>query len=119
MQVPFGVSTLAQVAAVASLSAEDELLARVQLIVAERDRVVAGLIASGLHPADTEANFVWLRLGDRTIDFATGCDGVGLSVRPFAGEGVRLTIGERAANDRLLEFADGWAKRAAISATRD
>ena len=45
--LPFGVSTVAQAAAVASLEAEDELLERVDAIVAERDRVVAGLVAQG------------------------------------------------------------------------
>ena len=39
--VPFGVSTLAQDAAVASLGAEDELLERVDALVAERTRVTA------------------------------------------------------------------------------
>jgi histidinol-phosphate aminotransferase len=30
---------------------------------------------------------------------------VGLAVRAFPGEGVRVTIGEPAANDRLIEVA--------------
>ena len=37
--LPFGVSSLAQAAAVASLAAEAELFERVDAIVAERDRV--------------------------------------------------------------------------------
>jgi histidinol-phosphate aminotransferase len=110
VQVPFGVSSVAEAAAIASLSAEAELLDRVQAIVGERDRVVAGLIAAGLHPAETEANFVWLRLGDRTLAFATACEEVGLSVRPFAGEGVRVTVGEALANTRFLEFATAWSR---------
>ena len=43
VQVPFGVSTPAQVAAIASLAAEDELLARVAAIVTERHRLAAAL----------------------------------------------------------------------------
>ena len=111
VQVPFGVSTLAQVAAVASLEHEGELLQRVRAIVAERERVVLGLRGLGVDPADTEANFIWLRLGAQTLDFAGVCDDVGLSVRPFDGEGVRITIGEPEANDRLLEVAANWAAR--------
>ena len=107
--MPFGVSTLAQVAAIASLAAEDELLERVRRIVSERGRSTRPR-AVGLQPAETEANFVWLRLGDRAVDFAAGCDSVGLSVRPFPGEGVRITIGEPEANTRLLEFATAWAR---------
>ncbi len=45
--VPFGVSSLAQVAAVASLDAEDQLKARVADLVAERARVVAKLSENG------------------------------------------------------------------------
>lgn len=109
VQVPFGVSTPAQVAAIASLEAETELLARVEVILAERRRVAAALANLGLHPADSEANFVWLPLGERSNDFAASCEREGITVRPFEGEGVRITIGERAANDRLLKTVTAWA----------
>ncbi len=102
VQVPFGVSTIAQMAAVASLDAEAELLERVETIVAERNRLVQGLDDLGARPAETEANFIWLALGEDTSAFAARCDEVGLSVRPFPGEGVRITVGEPEANDRLL-----------------
>ena len=45
--VPFGVSQLAQDAAVASLRAEEALLVRVEALVAERARVHAALLAQG------------------------------------------------------------------------
>ena len=108
VQVPFGVNSIAQAAAIASLHAEEELLERVQAIRVERTRVEAGLLAAGLKPSDSEANVVWMRLGDRTMAFAAGCDAIGLSVRPFDGEGVRITIGEPEANSRLIEFAESW-----------
>jgi histidinol-phosphate aminotransferase len=108
VQVPFGVNSIAQAAAIASLHAEEELLERVQAIRVERARVEAGLLAAGLKPSDSEANFVWMRLGERTMAFAAGCDAIGLSVRPFDGEGVRITIGEPEANSRLIEFAESW-----------
>ena len=109
VQVPFGVSTVAQAAAIAAFGCEDELLERVRGIVAERHRVVAALEAMGAHPADSEANFVWLRLGERTTAFADACESVGLAVRPFAGEGVRITIGEPEANDRFLKVVAAWS----------
>ena len=111
VQVPFGVSTVAQAAAIASLAAEGELLERVRAIRDERERVMAGLQAVGLAPADSEANFVWLRLGDDAAAFAETCGREGLSIRPFPGEGVRITIGEPEANTRLLEVAREWADR--------
>ncbi|MFE4592408.1 histidinol-phosphate transaminase [Streptomyces laurentii] len=110
--VPFGVSQLAQDAAVASLRAEDELFGRVGALVAERERVHAGLVAQGWTVPDTHANFVWLRLGERTMDFAAECERQGVVVRPFAGEGVRVTIGEDEANDLFLKAAEGFRRDA-------
>ena len=48
VSLPFGVSTVAQAAAIASLERQDELLERVDALVAERARVVAGLREVGL-----------------------------------------------------------------------
>ncbi len=110
VQVPFGVNSIAQAAAIASLDAEGELLDRVKDIVSERSRVAAALVAAGLVPAESEANFIWLRLGERSMEFAGGCELRGLSVRPFAGEGVRITVGEAEANDRLIEFSEQWVR---------
>ncbi|MGI8993788.1 MAG: histidinol-phosphate transaminase [Nocardioidaceae bacterium] len=106
--LPFGVSDVAQEAAIASLDAEVELLQRVKELVAERDRVWASLTEQGWPIPGAEGNFVWFELGDATVDFAAGCDRAGLSVRPFPGEGARVTIGEPPANDRLLEVAGQW-----------
>ncbi|NUS13984.1 MAG: histidinol-phosphate transaminase [Streptomyces sp.] len=108
--VPFGVSQLAQDAAVASLRAEPALLERVAGLVAERSRVVAELAAQGWTVPETQANFVWLRLGERTADFAAACERAGATVRPFAGEGVRITVGETEANDLLLQAAADFRK---------
>lgn len=103
--LPFGVTALAQTAAVASLRAEGELRERVETLISERDRVVDALRSSGLEPCDTQANFVWLPCGERTTEAAELLERHGLLVRPFAGEGLRATIAERAANDRLLALA--------------
>ena len=105
VSLPFGVSSVAQAAAVASLAAEPELLERVDALVAERDRVVAGLREVGWEVPEPQGNFVWFGLGDRTADFAAAADEVGIVVRPFAGEGARVSIGEPEANDRLVELA--------------
>ncbi len=104
----FSVNALAQAAAVASLAAEGELLDRVDLVVAERERVRSALLGQGWPVPPTEANFVWLRLGGQTLEFAEACDTAGISIRPFAGEGARISIGEPAANDAFLEVAAGF-----------
>ncbi|MEU6219677.1 histidinol-phosphate transaminase [Streptomyces sp. NPDC047022] len=108
--VPFGVSQMAQNAAVASLRAEDELLGRVGSLVSERTRVVDALRAQGWTVPETQANFVWLRLGERTVEFAAVCEQAGVVVRPFPGEGVRVTIGEAAGNDIFLKAAEGYRR---------
>ncbi|MER6051670.1 histidinol-phosphate transaminase [Streptomyces sp. NPDC001793] len=108
--VPFGVSQLAQEAAVASLRSESALLERVDALVAERTRVYDALLAQGWTVPASEANFVWLRLGDRTTDFAAACERAGVVVRPFAGEGVRVTIGEKPAMDLFLQAAEEFRK---------
>ncbi|MFE4697767.1 histidinol-phosphate transaminase [Streptomyces sp. NPDC056738] len=108
--VPFGVSQLAQDAAVASLRAEDELIGRVGSLVSERTRVVGALRGQGWTVPETQANFVWLRLGERTLDFAAHCEQAGVVVRPFAGEGVRITIGETEANDIFLKATESFHK---------
>ena len=108
--VPFGVSQLAQEAAVASLRSEAALMERVDALVAERARVAGALEGQGWTVPASQANFVWLRLGDRTTDFAAACERAGVVVRPFAGEGVRVTIGESAAMDMFLQAAEEFRK---------
>jgi histidinol-phosphate aminotransferase len=109
--LPFTVSSVAQAAAIASLSAENELLERVETVVKERDRVSAALRAEGWTVPDSEANFVWLRLGEHTMRFAESCDAAGIAVRPFAGDGARVSIGTGAANDAFLAMASAFPHR--------
>jgi len=99
--VPFGVNTVAQAAALASLAATEPLARRVEAIVAERGRVAAGLRARGLAPGHSEANFVWLRRPD-ALEIGAACARQGVLVRAYGSDGVRITIGTPAENDRLL-----------------
>ncbi|HEY7821257.1 MAG TPA: aminotransferase class I/II-fold pyridoxal phosphate-dependent enzyme, partial [Acidimicrobiia bacterium] len=103
--LPFGVSNIAEEAALAALASEEELLARVQHLSAERDRVWRALADQGWEIHPSHANFIWLRLGERTEEFAAACETAGITVRPFSGEGVRISIGEVEANDRVVAVA--------------
>jgi histidinol-phosphate aminotransferase len=105
--VPFSVSSIAQAAAVASLrpAAERELLERVDITVGERTRVITGLRDAGWHIPDSQANFVWLATRQETDTAAAACAEAGVVVRPFSGEGLRVTIGEPDANDIFLKVA--------------
>ena len=86
--IPFAVSTPAQVAALASLAAPDELEARIREVKLQRRRVEKQLGTTPSH-----ANFVWLP-GIRW-------EKEGIMVRHFP-EGTRITITTAAEMDALL-----------------
>jgi histidinol-phosphate aminotransferase len=109
--LPFCVNSVAQAAAVASLAAEAELLGRVEATVKERTRMREALRADGWTVPPTEANFVWLRLGEETAAFAAACAQAGVSVRPFNGEGARVSVAEPEANDAFLAVARAYRRR--------
>ena len=108
---PFGVSNVAQLAAVASLAAGAEMRTRVEAIVAERTRMLTGLRAQGWEVPDSQANFVWLALGEHAKSVADRSARAGVLVRPFAGDGVRISVGENEATDLLLEVTAELAHR--------
>ena len=107
--MPFGVNALAEAAATACVTAGDEIEARVAEVGRERDRVAAVLAAQGWRIPDSQANFLWLPTGDRTDDFVADCGRMGVTVRGFSGEGVRVTIAEPEAVERIIEVASRYA----------
>jgi histidinol-phosphate aminotransferase len=102
---PFSVSLVAQAGALAALDAVEEMQRRVDVVVRERQRVHDALSALGVAVPPTQANFVWLPLGSPAVEFAAACEARGVIVRPFGGDGVRVTIGTPAQNDRFLAIA--------------
>jgi histidinol-phosphate aminotransferase len=108
-QITFSVSALAQEAAIAALGEGEEVARRAKLTIAERERVRNALLEAGYDVPPSQANFVWLVLGDRSAAFAQACLDANVIVRPFAGEGVRVSIGTDAENDRLLVAAQAFA----------
>jgi histidinol-phosphate aminotransferase len=109
--LPFSVNRVAQIAAIASLGAERELLERVEATVKERHRVRDALLANGWTVPPSESNFIWLRLGDDTPGFAAACEAAGVSVRPFGAEGARVSIGSVEENDAFLAVAETYPHR--------
>jgi histidinol-phosphate aminotransferase len=103
---PFSTSAAAQAAALAALRAEDEMTRRVALVVTERERVLTAIRKLVPEVPDTQANFVWLPLGERSTAFAQACETAGVIVRAFAGDGVRVTIGTAEENDAFLAAAE-------------
>ncbi|WP_022878448.1 histidinol-phosphate transaminase [Microbacterium sp. B19] len=109
--IPLSVTAAAEEAALASLDAESELLHRVAVLAARRDVLVARLRETGWDVPDAQGNFVWLPAGERALEVATAFEDAGLIVRPFAGDGVRISIGEEESIDRLVEIAASVAPR--------
>lgn len=103
--LPLSVTAQAEDAAVASLDAEAELRERVATIVERRDRLAAGLRELGWRVPDAQGNFVWLPAGDDALAVAQAFEDGGLVVRPFAGDGVRISVGEHESVDRVLGIA--------------
>jgi histidinol-phosphate aminotransferase len=102
--VPFGVSSIAQAAAVESLRCESELLARVDMVTQQRVKCEEqlGELGVDLHPS--QANFMWWALGLRTDEFAQLCTEHAIAIRAFSGEGVRISIGEPEAMQRFVDI---------------
>ncbi|KMJ49221.1 histidinol-phosphate transaminase [Rhodococcoides fascians] len=105
VRIAFAVSTIAQQAALASLEASAELLARTDALIAERDRVRDALVSGGYDVGVSQSNFIWLPLGERSGEFASGAAEQGVLLRSYGNDGVRVTIGDPHENDAFLEFA--------------
>ena len=106
---PFAVSALAQTAALAALDCRAELLAACAELGSERERVRSALLRAGYTVPPSQANFVWAALGEATAGFAAHCLDQKVVVRPFQGEGVRVTISTPEENDALLAAALSFA----------
>ncbi|AFM19648.1 histidinol-phosphate aminotransferase [Mycolicibacterium chubuense NBB4] len=109
--VPFTATSVSQAAAIASLDAADELLARTDGVVAERVRVSAELRDAGYDLPPSQANFVWLPLAGRAQQFAADAANSRVIVRPYGDDGVRVTVAAPHENDAFLEFARSWKGR--------
>jgi histidinol-phosphate aminotransferase len=108
--VPFTATTISQAAAIASIDAADELLARTDAVVAERTRVSAALSAAGYDLPASQANFVWLPMPGRCDAFTNAAADNRLLVRPYGQDGVRVTVAAPHENDAFLAFAQQWIR---------
>ncbi len=98
----FAVNGAAQAAALATLDSLDDYQPRIDMLLAERSRMVKALTAAGHELPDAQANFIFLPLGDNTENVCLGLEQRGVVTRPFPGSGIRVTIGTAEENDRFL-----------------
>ena len=104
--VPFSVSMVAQAAAVAALASEDEVRRRCTAVTDERARLTAALRERGFDVSDSQANFVWLPLGEQAAPLAAALEARAVITRPFAGDGIRVTVGTPEEDDVFLAALD-------------
>jgi histidinol-phosphate aminotransferase len=104
VRLPYHLSTLTQAAARAALSQRDVLLATVETIKQQRDRIVSTLRERGFKVADSDANFVLFEVGgDQTIAWRRLLDR-GVLIRDVGLPGwLRVTAGTPAETDAFLE----------------
>jgi histidinol-phosphate aminotransferase len=108
---PFSVNSLAQAAAAEALRHQDEVERRVEHTAIERLHVESELAERGLRSSDSEANFVWVHLGERDdSELVRALAERGVIVRSGAALGepgrLRVTLGRRHENDRFLSGLD-------------
>ena len=106
---PYNVNVAASVAGLASLRHTDQIMAVVEKLKAERDRLFALLSTlSYLRPYLSEANFVLCRVEGRdAADLKLGLERQGILVRYYSKTGldncIRISVGRPEQTDRLLE----------------
>ena len=104
VRLPYHLSALTQAAARAAIAQRDALLATVEAIKEQRDRIVGTLRERGIKVADSDANFVLFEVGgDQKIAWQRLLD-QGVLVRDVGLPGwLRVTAGTPAETDAFLE----------------
>ncbi|HYP23227.1 MAG TPA: histidinol-phosphate transaminase [Actinomycetota bacterium] len=105
-RLPYHLSTLSQAVGIAALEAEDETLEAVGEIVAERDRIAAGLADLGLRVMPSDASFVLFEVPDTAATWRALYER-GVLVRSYErsavlGSFLRVTVGLSDENDDFL-----------------
>lgn len=105
-QAPFSVTSVGQVGARASLAAREEIARRVEETAAERSRLEGVFSDLGVEYVPSQANFVYLRIGESTEETAAAFIRHGVIVRPFGDGWIRVSVGTVEENDRFLAALD-------------
>ncbi len=105
---PFYCNAAAQAAAIEALAHQDEVARRVELTLAARLELEEGLKRLDVSFAESQANFLWVSLGERSeADVLQGLRAQGVLVRAGSALGregwLRVSCGLPAENRRYLE----------------
>jgi histidinol-phosphate aminotransferase len=105
-QAPFSVSQVAQAAAAASLGNGGEIRRRQVANSAGRRHLTGVLAERGLEHTDSQANFVWFRLGEDSAGSANEFARRGVIVRPMSRGWLRVTVGHQNENEQFVAALD-------------
>ncbi|MEV0734067.1 histidinol-phosphate transaminase [Polymorphospora sp. NPDC050346] len=110
VRLPYHLSSLTQAAARAALAHRAALLATVEAIKAQRDRIVAALRGRGIRVADSDANFVLFEVGgDQKAAWRALLDR-GVLIRDVGLPGwLRVTAGTPEETDAFLTAIEGMS----------
>lgn len=108
LRAPFNVGSVSQEAAIAALSDVEHLESVVHLNNSERARLSAALEKEGRTVFPSQTNFILVDFGVPQADLYDKLLGKGVIVRPIPGldTHLRISIGTREENDRLLRALD-------------
>ncbi|HEY7704615.1 MAG TPA: histidinol-phosphate transaminase [Acidimicrobiia bacterium] len=105
-QNPFTVNSLAQVGAIEALRHPGRVAERSRMITSGRDLIEKELTARGIERSDSQANFVYFRIGrDSEAAFREFLQR-GVIVRPFEDGWLRVTVGTEEEDSKLLAALD-------------
>lgn len=108
---PFGLSSVAEAAAVAAWSDAQHTEGIVGVVREGREFLRTSLADRGIATPVSGSNFVWIPWADALAGLEDACVRQGVSVRCFPGEGVRVTVGERDAELAVLAAVDDLVVR--------
>jgi histidinol-phosphate aminotransferase len=107
---PFHVNAAAQAAAVEALKHQDEVERRVANTIAARATLVDALQRQGLWVAESDANFIWVRLPEDGLEEPAIVEGLrerGVLVRAGRSLGrdgaLRVTVGTEPENEKFVD----------------
>ena len=103
VRLPYHLSALTQAAAMAALETSGQLLANIEQIKVQRDRIMVGVLKMGFSPLPSDANFVLIQGFQDTHAIFEGLLAKGIIVRDIGIPGcLRVTAGTEAETTKLL-----------------
>ncbi|MER7847658.1 aminotransferase class I/II-fold pyridoxal phosphate-dependent enzyme [Kitasatospora sp. NPDC096077] len=103
VQVPYAVNRLQEAGLRAAVEAREEVARRIAEIAAERDRVRAELLTLGRSVPPSLTNFLWVEAPGDEGPVRAELERLGVAVRFYPGRGIRIAVGEKDANDAVIE----------------